>query len=104
MTLSVAVLGLLLAHGMGLHVVKYLRMLLLAGVFGTLLPILIRQDMRPQFIGIPGFLRPLYASMCRLGDFSYSLYAIHAPLVFTADEGRELVTRLSILIRDFLAA
>ncbi|MDA0189732.1 MAG: aspartate aminotransferase family protein [Proteobacteria bacterium] len=26
------------------------------------------------------------------------------PLVFTADEGRELVTRLSILIRDFLAA
>jgi peptidoglycan/LPS O-acetylase OafA/YrhL len=78
------VLGLLLAYGMGLYAVKYLRMLLLAGVFGTLLPILIRKDMRPAFIGIPGFLRPLYASMCRLGDFSYSLYAIHAPLVFAA--------------------
>jgi len=33
-----------------------------------------------------------------------SVVRLLPPLNFSADEGRELVSRLSVLIRDFLAA
>jgi len=77
-------LCLVLLYAFHWHLIKYVRMLLLAGAFGSMLSILIHPAYRPDFLKLPTIVRPVYRAICYLGDFSYSLYAIHAPLIFLA--------------------